>query len=84
MKIEFNSEPKIPSSPTKSNPCGFLINAQNLNQRSPEEWRKLNKIAAEIRKDPLKMQKLADRVYKLMQQELQLSSERSRGFKHPY
>ena len=84
MEINLNSEPKIPYSLTKLNPSGLLVNAKILNQRSPEEWKKINKIASEIRKDPLKMQKLADRIYDLMQQELQIDSERNRGLKHPY
>jgi hypothetical protein len=84
MKIDFNNDPKIPFPPSNSQPSGFSIAAKTLTHHSPEEWRKLNRIAAEIRKDPLKMQKLADRIYSLMQQDLQANSERSRGFKHPY
>lgn len=48
------------------------------------EQEALLQLAAEILQDPLAMQYLCDRVYTLMQQDLQRQRERSRGYGRQY
>jgi len=46
----------------------------------PDEQEALLQLASEILQDPLAMQHLCDRVYTLMQQDLQRQQERHRGY----
>jgi hypothetical protein len=46
----------------------------------PEHLAAIAELAEQIVKDPLQLQQLGDRVYELLQQDLRILQERSRGY----
>jgi|GEM_PF-1621244 hypothetical protein len=46
----------------------------------PEAATAIAKLAKQILKNPLQLQQLGDRVYELLQQDLRIQQERSRGY----
>lgn len=61
-------------------PAGYASPAQFLEPPDGEDLATLSQLAAQVLQDPLAMRQLGDRVVELMQQDLRLQRERSRGY----
>jgi len=61
-------------------PGGYAAPAHFLDLPQADELASLSQLAAQVLQDPLAMQRLSDRVLELLQRDLTLQRERSRGY----
>lgn len=60
--------------------AGYAAPAFMPGDKSEEDRVALTQLAAKILQDPLAMRRLSDRVFQLLQEDLQLQQERNRGY----
>jgi len=63
-----------------SSTAGYAAPASMQGNQSEEDRVALTQLAAKILQDPLAMRRLSDRVFQLLQEDLQLQQERNRGY----
>ena len=81
--MNFNSDHKPSWKPNSDLgiPAGFIIPAKIQTNLSNREFQQISRTAAKILKDPLEVQKLADKVYELMKADLHDQRDRSSNFR---
>ena len=63
-----------------SSTAGYAAPTFMLGDKTEEDKVALTQLAAKILQDPLAMRRLSDRVFQLLQEDLQLQQERNRGY----
>lgn len=63
-----------------SSTAGYASAASMPGNQSEEDRVALTQLAAKILQDPLAMRRLSDRVFQLLQEDLQLQKERNQGY----
>lgn len=75
-KDASNRSSHLQTVPSHTAPVGSGALLQHLSDRNAEDYRRLCVIAGKLRKEPLLMQQVCDRIEKLMQAETRLARER--------
>lgn len=78
--VNRSSSQLVTAQSTGSSTAGYAASASMLEDKTEEDRVALTQLAAKILQDPLAMRRLSDRVFQLLQEDLQLQRERNRGY----
>ena len=70
----------LPPAGVFSNPIGFVAPAILQSDQSPEVKQEMAYIAEQLAKDPMAMRLFCDRIYQLLQNDLQSQQERAHSY----
>lgn len=70
----------LPPARSVSNPVGFVAPAILQSNHSPAIKQEMANVAAQLAKDPMAMRLFCDRIYQLLQDDIQTQKERAHGY----
>lgn len=70
----------LPTNGHITSPAGFVMPAIYQSERSPEVKAKMVEVAARLAKDPISLRLFCDRIYQLLQDDIQQQQDRTHSY----